>query len=298
MPSDRATDELGKFAHEPHPLPARLPFVMNLNSRISLLALASLTPLLVGWAQDPADGPDPLAGLRDVFEAQGIALELEQGRVSIPAEVAVTNDLLEYLLAGPQGAAHETLLLTDVDPEMLNAALLTLGAKPGTNADWAPMDPLPSQAEIDAGVLPYEVTLPEGDGFFLYVGWREGEETYLFRIEDLVRDRFRGRTLRRHAFIYLGSQMIERGENSPEVFAAAVNGNLINVSFFREGHTLLTTARPECVDQSAWLANAWLLPPRGSEVRLIFSKSRIPMGWDSPVGLPLVTAAPDPGDGR
>ena len=267
-----------------------------MTMRLTLLALASLAPFLLSHEQDP--GPDPVAGLREVFEAQGIDLDLDHGRVSIPAEVAVTNDLLEYLLVGPQGAAHETLLLTDVDPEMLNAALLTLGAKPGSNADWASKDPLPSQDEIDAGVLPYEVTLPQGDGFYLYVGWREGDEVYLFRIEDLVRDRFRGRTLRRHALIYLGSKMIQRGEDAPEVFAAAVNGNLINVSYFREGHTLLTTAMPECVDQSAWLANAWLLPQRGSEVRLIFSKQRLPLGFDKSATLPLVSSAPDPGGGR
>lgn len=267
---------------------------------IVLLALASLAPGVFDRSQDqaqdiePAPGPDPLDDLRVVFEAQGIDLDVAGERVSIPAEVAVTNELLEYLLVGPQGAAHESLLVTDVDPEMLNAALLTLGVKPGTNADWTRKDPMPSQEEISRGVLPYEVRVPEGDGLFLYVGWRAKDEVYLFRLEDLVRDRFRGRTLERHAFIYLGSKMVPRGQNGSEVFGASTQGNLINVSFFKEGLTLLTTARPECVDQSAWLANAWLLPKRGSEVRLIFSKQRLGVGLENPGTLPKIVDTPDP----
>lgn len=279
-----------------------------MQSRFIFLALVGLAPLLVATqdqtppqapeGQQPIQGPDPLADLALVFEAQGIDLDLPRSRVSIPAQVGVTNDLLEYLLVGPQGAAHETLLITAVDPEILNAAFLTLGAKPGSNADWHRKDPMPSQEEIDAGVSPYDVTVPAGMGFFLYVGWREEGEDYLFRMEDLVRDRFRGRTLRRHRFVYLGSKMVQRGEDGPETFAAALNGNLINVSFFKEGFTLLTTALPECVDQSAWLANAWLLPARGSEVRLIFSKDRLPHGLGKGAHLPEVLTIPDPGGGR
>ena len=241
---------------------------------------------------------DPFADLRAAFAAQGIGLDAARGIVTAPADVAVVNDLLEYLLVMPHGAAHEALFVTTVDAEVLNTALLTLGVAPGINADWAPKDPAPSQEEIAAGASPYEVRVPEGDGLYLYAAWREGDEVHLHRIEDLVRDRFRGRTLRRHRFVYLGSAMTQRTPDDPARFAASTDGNLINVSFFKAGHTLLTTALEECVDQSAWLANAWLLPPVGSTVQLVFARERLVPDLAGLGELPQVAPAAEGAQGR
>lgn len=281
-----------------------------MTSRTPLLALLALVAPLAGSLVGGAGGPsgevrpqdpdeplavDPFADLRAAFATQGIGLDAARGIVTAPAQVAVVNDLLEYLLVMPHGAAHEALFTTSVDPEVLNTALLTLGVAPGINADWAPKDPAPTQEEINAGTSPYDVRVPEGDGLFLYAGWREGDEVHLHRIEDLVRDRFRGRTLRRHRFVYLGSAMTQRGPDEPARFAASTDGNLINVSFFKAGHTLLTTALEECVDQSAWLANAWLLPPVGSKVLLVFSRERLQVDLAGIGELPVVAPVPNAG---
>ena len=89
-----------------------------------------------------------------------------------------------------------------------------------------------------------------------------------------MRDLERGRTLRRHRFVYLGSRMVERRSGEVQ-FAAALEGNLVNIPFFAQGNTLLTAALPECISQKAWLPNAWLLPERGSPALLIFSRERL-----------------------
>ena len=155
-----------------------------------------------------------------------------------------------------------------------NAALLALGAAPGKNPAWVEKDPPPSAEEQRAGVSSYDVLPPEGDGFYMYAAWQEGDEHYLYRIEDLIRDLERQRTMRRHAWVFLGSQMIERASGE-EGFAAGLEGNLINVSFFPQGNTVLTGALPECLNQTTWLPNAWLLPPRGSTVLLVLSRERL-----------------------
>jgi len=158
---------------------------------------------------------------------------------------------------------------------MLNTALLTLGAEPGTNALWAPKDPLPSEEEMRAGVSPYDITLPAGDGFYLYAAWQEDGEHYFYRAEDLIRDLARRRTMQRHRWVFLGSRMIARGTEGEQVFAAKAEGNLINVSFFSQGNTLLTAALESCVEQTVWLPNAWLLPPTGSPLLFVFSKEKL-----------------------
>ena len=232
-----------------------------------------------GAAQNPVPaGQEHLLG---VFEQAGIGLDLKTQVCSIPARVEVSDELLEYLLVLMHGAAHESLFVIGHGQrpeelvtwtELFNTALLMLGLERGTNARWEEKDPAPTEEELRAGVGAYDVIPPGGNGLYLYAAWREQGETYFYRMEDLIRDVSRGRTMRRHRWVYLGSRMVEKIGGGGEVFAAAMEGNLINIAFFAQGNTLFTGALPECINQTSWLGNAWLLPPRGSEVLLLFSK--------------------------
>jgi hypothetical protein len=128
------------------------------------------------------------------------------------------------------------------------------------------------------------VLAPEGDGFFLYVAWREEGERYFFRLEDLVRNLESGRSLRRHRFVYLGSRFQALKPGAPESFLADVEGNLVNLAFFFQGNTLLTAAREECFEQTIWVANEWLLPALGEPVRLFFARQALdalPPEWSA-----------------
>lgn len=248
----------------------------------SLPFLAALLPLrgaLPGQDDDPPAG----AALTQAFASQGIHLDLDAGVCAVPVSVEVRDDLLEYLLVLPQGASHESLFVAAGDKapaeqrawvETLNAALLAMGLEAGSNARWIEKDPAPTERELRAGTSPYDVLPPAGDGLHLYAAWHEEGDLHFHPVEDLVRDLERGRTLRRHPFVYLGSRMVER-RSGEVVFAASLEGNLINISFFSQGNTLLTAALPECVSQKSWLPNAWLLPERGSPVLLLLSHERL-----------------------
>ena len=65
-----------------------------------------------------------------------------------------------------------------------------------------------------------------------------------------------GRSLRRHKWVYLGSRFAKvRADDEEERFIADLEGNLINLSFFYQGNTLLTASLPQCVEQTIWVAN-------------------------------------------
>ena len=64
------------------------------------------------------------------------------------------------------------------------------------------------------------------------------------------------RALTRHRWVYLGSRFQAPREGEPEVFVADLEQNLICLSFFFQGNTLLTAARPECEAQTIWIANS------------------------------------------
>ena len=142
----------------------------------------------------------------------------------------VRDELLEYLLVGPRGQGHESLFTTDSGPSHLNAGLLALGVEPGSNARW---DVTPEEPEL---------RLPAGDGFYVYAAWRERDETYLFRVDDLLSNLRTGRSMPRHRWVFLGSRFSRPREDQPEVFVADHEGNLINIAFFFQGNTLLTPA--------------------------------------------------------
>lgn len=241
--------------------------------------LASPRPLLVAAllgaglarpAQDPGEGR---AALEKAFQEQGLELSLAGGWCAIPAAVCIREDLLEYVLVAPFGAAHESLFQTDVRASVLNTALLALGAEAGRNASWVERDPPPSEEELARGAFPYVVEPPTGTGFYMHAAWREEGELYFFRVEDLLGNLRTGRSMRRHAWSYLGSRMVKpKPSSEEEALAADLEGNLVNLSFFRAGNTLLTGAIDDCVFQTIWLPNAYLLPERDTRVTLILSR--------------------------
>ena len=290
---------------------------MRAIGRRAIGGIATVVLLASAAVQDPKSAPpDGAGGAKEVeraFLAHDVHLDLARGLCWIPVAIDVREDLLEYLLVNPKGAAHESLFTTEVVPSRLNAALLALGVEPGRNAKWKPKEPPPTEGEMQSGALPYVVEPPSGDGFYLYAGWREGNETYFHRVDDLLRDLETGRSMRRHAWVFLGSRVVRMRvrdaaatKESPskesatkEVFAADVEGNLVNIALFEEGNTLVTAALPECLKQTIWLSNGWLLPQRGAPVALIFSRKPLqapPEGMSA--AFPEVAPSTDGNEGR
>ena len=268
----------------------------------ALLAFALPTPMVPERpgkggveAQDEGSAPDLTAQLA----AAGVRVDLAAGLASVPANVLVRQDLLEYLLVSERGAAHESMFLTSVQPSVLNIALLALGVEKGTNARFEPVDPPPTDDELRAGAPSANIIPPHGDGFLLYAAWREGDETYLYRIDDLITNLHTGRSMRRHRWVYLGSRFAKvRPQDEEEQFVADLEGNLINISFFYQGNTILTGSLPQCEGQTNWVANNWLLPAFEAPVSLIFARERIdrlPDEWVAslPVVMPPVDDAAD-----
>jgi len=246
------------------------------------LALLLLQPVPGAAARQEAPLSQQEQELVRSLAEQGVLLDPRAGLAALSATVEIEDDLLEYLIVGPGGARHETAFTTEVVPSAVNVALLALGAEPGKNAVWKLKDPVPSEEERRAGKSPYDIEPPTGAGFYLYAGWRRGSDVYFFRMEDLVRDLGTGQTMRRHRWVYLGSRMVMNRETKKEEFAADVYQNLVNISFFSDGNTLLTGALPECLEQGIWMSNPWLLPARGESVLIVFSRElldRAPAQW-------------------
>jgi hypothetical protein len=251
----------------------------------ALLSVAALTPDDPRPAQEPAAGPpNPLqATLQQAFAEQGLRIDLEAGLCSIPVEVCMRDDLLEYLLVADFGATHESLFSTKVTPSIWNTALVALGAEPARGGRFTEKDPLPTDEEFAAGVSPFVVELPQGTPFYFYALWQEDGDVRLHRLEDLVGNLRTGRAMQRHALRYVGSRMTsaEPGKDD-QVYLPDMEGNLISVFYFGNDKEIVSTALEDSTYDTIWLANNWLVPERGTSVQLI--ASREPLG-DLPTAL-------------
>jgi hypothetical protein len=247
---------------------------MKLLLPIALLPLCLLPPA----AQDkqtpqPAQPGQNLAALQQALAQHEIWLEPGLDLCAIPARVLVRADPLEYVLVTRAGNGHESLLVTEARASELNVALLALGVQPGKNAVWTAREPAPTREQLLAGEPAYSVTPPAGDGFLLYVAWKQGEELYFFRLDDLIRNLQSGRSMRRHSWVYLGSRSVaSRKDPGKELFVADEEGNLVNLCFFEAGNTLLTGSLPECESQTIWVGNASLIPASGEPLLFLFSR--------------------------
>lgn len=277
--------------------------------RLRRLAAAALAGLAVSGAV-PADSQKPEPAAQDpelpALSAGGVHLDPKAGLVAFPVAVEVRDDLLEYLVVAPHGAVHESMFVTWAGAEIVNAGLLAAGLESGKNAVWEAKVPAPSVEELREGASAYTVHVPSPGAVHPYVGWREAGDVYWFRVEDLVRDLGRMRTMRRHPWVFLGSRLVAPPSRPDEtVFAATLEGNWINLPFFSSGSTLITSALPECERQDIWLPNAWLLPHRGAELLMVLSTKPLPAPTEAllerlPEVVDGVTVDPEllRGDGR
>lgn len=244
----------------------------------ALLAVTAATRNTPGAIQEPIPGPErPLEeGLEQAFAEQGLRIDLAAGLCSIPVEVCIREDLLEYLLVASFGATHESLFSTKVKPSVWNTALVALGAEPARGGRYTEKDPQPTDAEFEAGVSPFDVVLPEGSEFYLYALWTEGDELRLHRLEDLVGNLRTGRAMERHPLRYVGSRMVRADPEKPaEVYLPDMEGNMISVYFFQNDKEILSTALDDATYDTIWLANTWLVPERGTPVQLIASRKSL-----------------------
>ncbi|MHC4892437.1 MAG: YdjY domain-containing protein [Planctomycetota bacterium] len=261
---------------------------MQLIGRIG----GGLAALLVLGSPIPAPAPafdlvsEPVQDADDVVAALlaegGVRFEPERGRFSIAARVATRDDLLEFLLVGPKGSAYESLFATEADPTLLNTAFLALGLEEGRNVRWvfaddgaeiAPAEGSRADAAGDwLGGREVRLEPPSGDGLLMYAGWTEGDEDFLFRIEDLLGNIESNAPLPRQRWTYIGSRFVESAKTGEEVFIAALEQNLVNIAWFPEGNTLVTATHPVCERQDVWVGNPWLVPEPNTPVRIFFSR--------------------------
>jgi hypothetical protein len=222
-------------------------------------------------AQDPKQA---IADMQKAFAEQGIVVDEKAQTVSIPVEFIQPPDPLEYLLIHKKGKRHETLLITNAKPSVLNGALLLIGLEPGANANYKEKVPAPTLAEIEKGADPIIVIPPKGQPIWLTVQWKDEEgKEHEVTAEDLLLELSTGKPVGHVDWIYIGGRMAALYRNEAPVYVADYEGNLVSTCYMHPDNHLVTMAHPKSRDeQNWWISEA--APKPGTKGQLLFHKKQ------------------------
>lgn len=243
------------------------------------MRLPSSIPLLLCLAlpgQQKQD-QDPLAEMLETFAKAGIDLDRKAKTLSISAEIGRPDQPLEYLLINPRGKSHEALLMTEVKPSLLNAALIALGfdKDEAENARMVDKDPLPSMEEIENGASYVDIFPPKGMRAWFTVSWQDqdGKDRHL-PVEDLIIDLTAQKPLEAAEWIFLGGRMAPPYRGDPPVFLADFSHNLVSICYLEPPNHLITMSHERAADDQNWWVNEEVCPKPGSKVKLTIHRQK------------------------
>ena len=218
-----------------------------------------------------------LKQLKKLLEKDGVHLDLKKKQVSVDGTIRIVDDFLEYVLTGPRGKTHETLVVVPSKGSSINAGLLALGLKPGTNCKSVPILPKPTEKEFREGapmnrLVPPKGAPKKGSQVWLALSWKDAKgKTSTYRIEDLILDLQAGGPIKDVEWIYLGGRMAPLHRNEPPVFITDYAQNFVSAYYVFIPNHLITIHHKRAANDQNWWPNRTLLPARGTKVKLIFS---------------------------
>ena len=195
--------------------------------------------------------------LPGVFVGDGI-VEFE-GTVAIDVHHPDTPVVyLEMFVTAPDSREHESLIVADIKPSILHAALLAAGLDPGE-----PRHKTGSQKWIEATGEELIITVSSKE----LNGWSDFEY-----IENWVINQQNEKLLRESeswtGFVFAGSKINDSGPNSG--YLADRSGTLISLTTF--GDEVISPSwaisHEAEIDEPVWIASIDHLPPKGTPVKI------------------------------
>ncbi|MBC24642.1 MAG: hypothetical protein CMJ32_12115 [Phycisphaerae bacterium] len=192
-----------------------------------------------------------------------LQVDLDRRLVLVQAEVCLRSGWLEQVACGPSTREHESILVIDVPPSQIHAALMMAGFKPGAPGSWSydndqlTVNP-PTGPQVNMLVRPSDepAAIPEPLG-----AW--------------VRNSVTGETLEDATWTFAGSFIIDdaRARDLPSRYAADMSGSIIGLVTFGDEMLAYPDVRSESVqvDEAIWQCNTEAIPEEGTGVTIILS---------------------------
>ena len=232
------------------------------------IAFGCAAPAREAVARDVSHAPaaSPVADARaaaPISLGGGMTIDRTAREVRIEAEVACTSGWLEQAVCRAGTREHESLLVINLPPNRVHAALLLIGLQPGQPGRW---EQLPDGASVRR--FP-----PEGDAVD---AWVEVAGTRV-PLSSWIRDPVRGRWFPEQPWVFAGSRMRqlppERGGG--EQYVADATGSVIGIVTFGDEVVSFREVLSDKVETDApeWQAATERMPEAGTRVTLVLTPS-------------------------
>ncbi len=221
----------------------------------------------------------------------GVAINAQERCVDVESSVCLHRGALELVACTKGTKEHESIVVIEARPMHLHAALLLLGAKPGSPAT---RQQLGDQAERWLDVPPHGGPVD----VFLVLKGKEGR-----MVEHPISDFIAPSGKRSddpasvdqearfptHTFLFAGSVLYGDGPG-PRRYLSDESGNVISLSTFGDELLCLPAIHSQDNDALMWQVNATILPAVGSNVTLrlrpqILPAAKAAQANQSPAGM-------------
>jgi hypothetical protein len=248
------------------------------------MKLRTLIPLLLAMAsgaaiaEKPAPVKDPaparnvspeLKAALEKLELPGVKLNLEEWSVDVESRVCLKEGLLELIACTKDTKEHESIIAIEAKPSHVHAALLLLGAKPGSPA---------SQQAIDPEMTRFRHILPSGSPVDVYLVFKDEKgvvtespiSDFLMRAEGFdatgestePKEKFPT-----HTFLFAGSILYNEGDG-PRQYLCDSSGNVISITTFGDELLCLPGFSDHSNEALMWQVNGEKLPALDSKITL------------------------------
>lgn len=200
-----------------------------------------------------------------IYQIGPIRLDQARHVATFPGKVNMAEGALEYLLVTTEGATHESLLSTTVQPSDLHFSMLLLGAKGAGLTTPGPEDTAPKQINKD-----YLRGAPKlkGDRIQIAVKWKSGAEEKTVPVEDWITNTETKKPAPRGPWLYTGSMFHE------ERFLAQLEGAFASLVTYPAA--LINNPRKGSDDDLVWEVNRKAVPPVDTPVEIIITLEPTP----------------------
>ena len=195
----------------------------------------------------------------------GIVVDREAGEVVVPAHVSIDVGWLEQVVCARNTRDHEAILVVDVLPSQVHAALVLLGLEPGTPGHWR-------FEETDNESRPRVRRIkPVGDRVRVEIRRVDQDPPVTEPISGWIVDAEDDEAFTEQPWVFGGSTFFRPRPDSPELYAADQSGSLVGLVTFGDEVLGLGGVRSDQVDVDAamWAVRTEVVPAPGTRVELV-----------------------------
>lgn len=203
---------------------------------------------------------------------KGVRAWVDGGRVEVAGRVALDEGWLEVAVCRSGSREHEAVVVVDVAPSVVHAALLLAGFEPGTPARW----------QRASGWRP-----ATGDPIELSLRFDDGGRVREVPLRAAIRDERGERT---PELVFAGSlvEARDRGSSASSRYLADMSGTIVGLSTFGDEVVAAREIRSpdESVDPATWTIRPGVLPPSETEIVVVLRRPVRGDATQSPIGSP------------